>query len=462
MGVTVDLNPFSDDKNEIIEDCLPNTEEEGDTSVYSSYIEAAEKSISTKTIFAEKNFTVLDESNIKRLQEADINQVSYVLCISKFSACLLLRHCEWSVTKVLETWIDNEERVRNAVGFLKQPQIRSAGCGHPFCMICWMRYMDTKIDEGPYKCLTLRCPEPSCGAAVDGNMVHELTSESSKKSFCWRCGEEAHRPVDCETAHQWIRKNTSESEIVDWLVAHTKPCPQCKIPIERSAGSTHMMCNCGFQFCWLCLGDWFTFRPCKCHNNQFQETSKKELESEMSRGYFDRPETDFNFIIEAWKQVIECRGILKWCYTYGYYLPDNIKVKKDFFEYIHHKAEVTFEKLDQCVGMELREYLNVERKDDFNDFCLKLVNLTNVTKNYFDKLVKALEDGLVDVHVNNDTSMKRKSSEIGKTSYRRGTKRIITIDGLAKNDLWQCEACGHYNSASSLVCQNTNCRQYFD
>ncbi|KAJ1405970.1 Zinc finger, CCHC-type [Sesbania bispinosa] len=87
----------------------------------------------------------------------------------------------------------------------------SAGCGHPFCMICWMRYVDTKINEGPYKCLTLRCPEPFCGAAVDGDMVHKLASESSMKSFCWRCGEEAHRPVDCETAHQWITKNKSKS-----------------------------------------------------------------------------------------------------------------------------------------------------------------------------------------------------------------------------------------------------------
>ncbi|KAJ1422076.1 E3 ubiquitin-protein ligase [Sesbania bispinosa] len=154
--------------------------------------------------------------------------------------------------------------------------------------------------------------------------------------------------------------------------------------------------------------------------------------------------------------------MLKSCYIYGYYLPNNIKVKKEFFEYIQHKAKVIFEELDRCVGLELGEYLNAERKDDFNGFCLKLVNLTNVTKNYFDKLVKALEDGLADVYVNNNTRMKRKLSEIGNTSYQRGTRRIITIDGLANDDLWQCEACGYYNSASSPMCQDTNCRQYFD
>ncbi|KAJ1422082.1 Zinc finger, RING-type [Sesbania bispinosa] len=536
MDSTLDLNPFSDDKHEIIEDFLPNMEEDGDTAVYNSYIEAAENSISTKTIFGEAHFTILGESDIKQLQEADINQVSTVLLISKFVACLLLHHYEWSVNKVIEAWIDNEERVRNAVGLLKQPQvnfssseifmcgicfetlcgdkIRLAECGHPFCMICWMRYVDTKIDEGPYKCLTLRCPEPFCDAAMDGDMVHKLASESSMKrydhflfrsyvennkkikwcpapacgnavsfeadgyrknfdvtclcyhSFCWRCGEEAHRPVDCETAHQWITKNMSKSENADWLVAHTKPCPQCKKPIERNGGCKRIRCNCGFQFCWFCLGDWLASICCKCHTIQFQETSKEELKSKMSRGYFDRlfqrPSTDFNFIIEAWKQVIECKGVLKWCYTYGYYLPDDIKVKKDFFEYIQHKAEVTFEKLDQCVGMELEGHLNVKRKDDLNDFRLKVVQLTNVTKNYFDKLVKALEDGLADVHVNNNMRVKRKSTEIGETSNQRGTKRIITIDGLTDDDLWQCEACGHYNFAASPVCQDTNCRQYSD
>ncbi|KAJ1422080.1 Zinc finger, RING-type [Sesbania bispinosa] len=429
MDSTLDLNPFSDEKHEIIEDFLPNMEEDGDTAVYNTYIEAAENSISTKTIFGEAHFTILGESDIKQLQEADINQVSTVLLISKFVACLLLHHYEWSVNKVIEAWIDNKERVRNVVGLLKQPQvnfssseifmcgicfetlcgdkIRSAECGHPFCMICWMRYVDTKIDEGPYKCLTLRCPEPFCGAVVDGDMVHKLASESSMKRydhFLFRsyvennkkikwcpapacgCGEEAHRPVDCETAHQWITKNKSKSENADWLVAHTKPCPQCKKPIERNGG-------------------------CK-----------------------------------------RIRGVLKWCYTYGYYLPDDIKVKKDFFEYIQHKAEVTFEKLDQCVGMELEGHINVKQKDDLNDLHLKVVQLTNVTKNYFDKLVKALEDGLADVHVNNNMRVKRKSTEIGETSNQRGTKRIITIDGLTDDDLWQCEACGHYNSVASPVC----------
>ncbi|KAJ1422077.1 Zinc finger, RING/FYVE/PHD-type [Sesbania bispinosa] len=182
MDSTVDLNLFSDDNHEIIEDYLPNMEEKGETTVCSSYIETTKNLISIKTISMEKHFTVLDEFDIKRLQEADINQVSNVLVISRFVACLLLRH--W-LLKQPQVNFSSSEIFMCGICFetLYGDKIRSVGCGHPFSMICWMRYVDTKIDEGPYKCLTLKCPKPSCGAAVDGDMVHKLASESSKKRY---------------------------------------------------------------------------------------------------------------------------------------------------------------------------------------------------------------------------------------------------------------------------------------
>lgn len=41
----------------------------------------------------------------------------------------------------------------------------------------------------------------------------------------------------------WIRKNSAESENLNWILANTKPCPKCKRPIEKNQGCMHMSCS---------------------------------------------------------------------------------------------------------------------------------------------------------------------------------------------------------------------------
>ncbi|MQL94197.1 hypothetical protein Taro_026855 [Colocasia esculenta] len=271
-----------------------------------------------------QNYLILSEADIRQHQEEDINRISQVLSIPKVDACILLRHYKWSVSKVHDAWFADEESVRKAVGLLEKPiempkareltcgicfedyshnKMSSAACGHPFCDTCWRGYIGTSISDGP-GCLMLRCPDPTCGAAVGQDMINALVSgedkvkysryllrsyiEDNRKtkwcpapgcefavdfvmgsgnydvsckcsySFCWNCTEEAHRPVDCGTVAKWILKNSAESENMNWILANSKPCPKCKRPIEKNQGCMHITCTppCKFEFCWLCLGPW--------------------------------------------------------------------------------------------------------------------------------------------------------------------------------------------------------------
>lgn len=316
----------------------------------------------------QKNYTILTEEDIRERQEDDITRVSSVLSISRDSACMLLRHYNWNVDNVHEAWFADEEKVRKTVGLLDEShnrsskakqlvcgicfdshpldRIKSTACGHPFCNTCWTAYISNSINNGP-GCLSLRCPVPSCGAAVGVNMVNILASDEDKKKyhrfilrsyiegntktkwcpapgcefavefnlgnesgsydvscncsygFCWNCTEEAHRPVGCETVSKWILKNSAESENMNWILANSKPCPRCKRPIEKNHGCMHMTCTppCKFEFCWLCLGQWSDhgertggFYACNRYEVAKQEGAYDESERrrEMAKNSLER------------------------------------------------------------------------------------------------------------------------------------------------------------------------------
>ncbi|KAK6930592.1 Zinc finger, C3HC4 RING-type [Dillenia turbinata] len=152
----------------------------------------------------QQNYAILKEEDIREHQEEDIASVSAVLSISRVAACILLRHYNWSVSKVNDEWFADEARVRQAVGLLEKPVVEfpnapevicgicfesyshkgidSAACGHPFCRACWAAYMSTSIADGP-GCLMLRCPDPSCGAAVGQDMINKLANDEDKGKY---------------------------------------------------------------------------------------------------------------------------------------------------------------------------------------------------------------------------------------------------------------------------------------
>ncbi|KAL6209896.1 hypothetical protein ACLB2K_020835 [Fragaria x ananassa] len=322
----------------------------------------------------------------------------------------------------------------------------SASCGHPFCRDCWAAYISTTICDGGPACVRLRCPEPSCNAAVGPDLIEKVLLNTNPGAehgkyktyllrsyvedqknikwcpatdcnyaiqfhalgglmvsydvsclcshrYCWNCIEENHCPVDCETVGKWILKNKDDSENTQWILVNSNPCPKCKRPIEKNQGCNHMTCNppCGYQFCWLCLGPNKSYSGCYC--NRFRQGSVDNPETSMNTDekarkkakmylercvhYYERWETngrskkkaleDFNkvktehikqlgeiqgntreheydFIIEAWQQIIDCRQVLRWTYAYGYYLPEDAAAKKHLFECLQGYAEFSLER----------------------------------------------------------------------------------------------------------------------
>lgn len=132
------------------------------------------------------------------------------------------------------------------------------------------------------------CPVAGCGRAVrlpeaeqTGNRQNKsipITSHAvdcgNAHFFCWEClgivdtftlnlaftlfaSGEAHAPSGCKQWQEWqlkiaevkpeeLKASCSGSEDAAnclWLVTNSKPCPNCKSPIQKNEGCNHMKCS---------------------------------------------------------------------------------------------------------------------------------------------------------------------------------------------------------------------------
>lgn len=123
------------------------------------------------------------------------------------------------------------------------------------------------------------CPAPGCGAGLLPEDDHRRVQCELADGlgcgfvFCRECKEEYHEGA-CRQRFAAERGNAPQGYVVDeeaalrarWDQASqqtidetTRPCPQCKVPVEKNGGCMHMVCpraQCKFEWCWLCRVEW--------------------------------------------------------------------------------------------------------------------------------------------------------------------------------------------------------------
>ncbi|XP_033856458.3 ankyrin repeat and IBR domain-containing protein 1-like isoform X3 [Acipenser ruthenus] len=252
--------------------------------------------------------------------------------------------------------------------------------------------------------------------------------------FCWECLGEAHEPCDCQTWKMWLQKvsEMKPEELVGvneayedaanclWLLTNSKPCANCKSPIQKNEGCNHMQCaKCKYDFCWICLEEWKkhssstggyyrctryeviqqveeqskeitveaekqhkTFQELdrfmhyytryKNHEHSYQleqrllKTAKEKME-QLSRalsGAEGGPDT--TFIEDAVRELLKTRRILRCSYPYGFFLEPK-STKKEIFELMQTDLEMVTEDLAQKVN---RPYLRTPRHKIIRAACL--------------------------------------------------------------------------------------------
>jgi len=497
------------------------------------------------------SYNLMSEQEIAKRQVVAINKVSDSLGFNKSQAAALLMRFYWNPQIVIQKVIDgkcdgiiptvvqqtetepDQETLcftcfENKLG----KEMVGLECSHSFCKGCYTEYLKEAVSKGITSVFTT-CPMGGCNLVVPEEMFKELLPLHLWKRFnmfllktfvdfntnvkwcpapecqyaveypklkarniickcgytwCFSCGQEAHRPLSCENLAKWKMKNSQEDIDSDWITANTKPCPKCGSAIQKNHGCMHMTCRCGHEFCWLCKGDWSEhgsqtggFYKCnkfkaKKEAGEYEEEEKnRALAAERTRRYehyFDRyvdhnrslklakdkrtkmnqqiveleqmiqRSGELSFLTESLDLLVESRRSLTYSYPLGFYIDKVSKLR--FFEFVQGDMEKTVDLLDEKTDkdplsfFEGSDYGKFMLSPEYLDFKMNLNNLVKIVNRGLKSFLEELEADFPNVEECNEME-----EELFKQL-------------MEQDNIWICSACTFANDSTHSSCQMCN------
>ncbi|KAL7585564.1 probable E3 ubiquitin-protein ligase ARI2 isoform X1 [Lactuca sativa] len=361
-------------------------------------------------------------------------------------------------------------------------------CGHCFCNNCWTEHFIVKINEGQSK--RIRCMAHKCYAICDESIIRNLVGKrhpdlvekfdrfllesyiednkmvkwcpstphcgnairveedefcevecSCGNQFCFSCLCEAHSPCSCAMWALWTKKCKDESETVNWITVHTKPCPKCHKPVEKNGGCNLVSCICGQAFCWLCGGatgrdhTWsnITGHSCgrykedrekkserakrdlyrymhyhnryKAHTDSFKQESRlKETIKEKVRILEEKDSRlrDFSWVTNGLYRLFRSRRALSYSYPFAFYMfgeelfkdemtKEDMEIKQHLFEDQQQQLETNVEKLSKFIEEPFDQY----PEDRIMEIRMQVINLSVITDTLCKKMYECIETDLL-------------------------------------------------------------------
>lgn len=131
------------------------------------------------------------------------------------------------------------------------------------------------------------CPKIGCETPIQGGNEENvrLTCPTCRTEVCWLCNLEWHEGMSCKRAEKLVEKRKGTRAQYDkkaekFIKKNSRPCPNCKSPIQKNSGCNHMTCqHCRYEFCWVCMGHFegyshFDKGKCKGMQNWSSKTVK--------------------------------------------------------------------------------------------------------------------------------------------------------------------------------------------
>ncbi|XVE67413.1 hypothetical protein DITRI_Ditri08aG0158700 [Diplodiscus trichospermus] len=371
---------------------------------------------------------------------------------------------------------------------LPSDKMTKMDCGHTFCNDCWTEHFVVKINEGQSR--RIRCMAHKCNAICDEAVVRSLVGKrhpdlaekfdrfllesyiednrmvkwcpstphcgnairveddefcevecSCGLQFCFSCLSEAHSPCSCVMWELWTKKCRDESETVNWITVHTKPCPKCHKPVEKNGGCNLVSCICGQAFCWLCGGatgrdhTWSRIAGHSCgrykedrekkterakrdlyrymhyHNRYKAHTDSFKLESKLKETILEKVSNseeresrlrDFSWVTNGLYRLFRSRRVLSYSYPFAFYMfgdelfkdemtDEEREIKQHLFEDQQQQLEANVEKLSKFLEEPFDQYTD----DKVMEIRMQVINLSVITDTLCKKMYECIENDLL-------------------------------------------------------------------
>ncbi|QQR49705.1 hypothetical protein IPF37_02580 [bacterium] len=138
-------------------------------------------------------------------------------------------------------------------------------CGHAYCTECLQGQIREAFKvRGTSAFHKIACPN-SCKGCTDflsRNEIAEVMKNDKDYRAMLIAFDEARRHRKAE--------NSMTDEEVRTKGMKRCPNPQCRVPIEKGDMCPQTTCQCGHNFCWWCLGDYYNNHEQNgCHNRNY-------------------------------------------------------------------------------------------------------------------------------------------------------------------------------------------------
>ncbi|XP_038679017.1 probable E3 ubiquitin-protein ligase ARI1 isoform X2 [Tripterygium wilfordii] len=426
---------------------------------------------------------VITRESLLAAQKEDLRRVMDLLSLREHHARTLLIHYRWDVERLFAVFVDKgKTRLFTEAGVtivehldIQSPLYSSTAtcdicmddvsgdkvtrmdCGHCFCNECWTGHFIVKINEGQSK--RIRCMAHKCNSICDEAIVRNLVGKEhpdlaekferfllesyieDNKMVKWcpsapHCGN-AIRVEDDES----FEKCRDESETVNWMTVHTKPCPKCHKPVEKNGGCNLVSCICGQSFCWLCGGatgqdhTWSRIAGHSCgrykedqqkqterakrdlyrymhyHNRYKAHTDSFKLENKLRETILEKVSIseeresklkDFSWVNNGLYRLFRSRRVLSYSYPFAYYMfgeelfademtKEEREIKQNLFEDQQQQLEANVEKLSKFLEEPFDQYPD----DKVMEIRMQVINLSAVVDLLCKKMYECIENDLL-------------------------------------------------------------------
>ncbi|THW95736.1 hypothetical protein D6D15_01245 [Aureobasidium pullulans] len=115
-------------------------------------------------------------------------------------------------------------------------------------------------------CMSTTCKSGQCHPA--GIDEPTFCCRECGHNHCVSCEANWHEGLTCAQYQHSLQRAQEEEESQQEVAKISKPCPKCRVPIQKNNGCDHMTCSrCSYNFCWICSADYMPILRSGAHHH---------------------------------------------------------------------------------------------------------------------------------------------------------------------------------------------------